>query len=496
MDILLLSTTAQHATHNNNVILDAKSLKRWLNSLPDNNLQPAVKTLQTAIDDFNALKVEDKQRLKLLQIYYETLQELLIMWDEIRISMLPISAQQQNQLREDIMWLYLSLANGYKSIILSAFEKKLKPRRDPVLLYVIFVAMELIIDAMLYCYRSRQTPPPLARLEINQLFYYAHQHEVADIPIKALRGHVKLPTINRLFKQYVLLSITAPARLKHSEILELYLFLENIADNCIIESGAAIAAAQGKYIISADQDSSPQAFLSDTLQDKDAPNIVVDVWPIVNILAIRIADHDIQNQSFMELQERHLIEIVIEQLGRQSDDSVAAIETINQHAILVTGMPLTHEYLVHGEIPTSSTWLIYGKQQNQYIMQTKTAADISELSIGEIVCIVRQQQRQAAIIRSIQKQSEILEMRIEVLPENPQIIHYSGESEHGVEVDEHIIYPGLFFSDTHSNTHFICINKTHYRSGQSIFFKHAAKQYRTTPVALILDSPKYVLLKC
>lgn len=513
MDILLLSTAAQHTTRNTDVILDPKRLKKWIDDLPEIDIISTVAQLQTAIQNFNELGMDDKQRLKLLQTYYETLQNMLIAYDEIRISMLQVSAQERNRLREDVMWLFLSLANGYKLIINNAFERKVSPKRDPDLCHAIYAAMELILDGLLYAYRSHLSPPPLARLEINQLYYYAVLSNVADTMIKSAKGHMQQPSISTLYKQHILMSLSDPYHMNATDILELFMFLELIANECSIELGGSTEPPEGKYHVGMFSDDSPVPCIRLTEDNAvDKQTAVIDVWPIVNTLAAKAAMHDMEHQSFAELQERHMIDLVIRKLGHFGERKMPRRE-IEKPVKLCMGMQNVHTILKkmvsQPNVPIQQTdtefsdWNISNENESGYLLISTSPGLQLDKAVGEVICIthklsvISSKYIELGIIRWIRReQDNNFRIGVERLPGTPLPIFYKMESEYGLDMEEDLRHTGIYIPKSEkAETDSIIVMKEIFNKDRNIDLYFQDKKFTTSMAALLHDSPLYIQLK-
>lgn len=515
MELLLLSAPAQHTTSNTRVILDPRKLKKWIDELPEIDIQSTVQQLSNAITEFNELVIDDKLRLKLLQIYYETLQDKLIIYDEIRISMLQISIEARNKLREDVMWLYLSLANGYKLIIKNAFEKKIVIKHDQDLCSAIYMAMELIIDGIIYAYRAHLSPPPLARLEINQLYHYAYSGHIIDTAIKSRNGYLQVPTISTLYKQHILITICDPYHLNATDILELFIFLELIADECVIEIGAKTNTPEGKYYIDlfGDENPVPCVFVADASKIT-AQSAIIDVWPIVNTLAAKVAVHEMENRSFAVLQEKHMIDVIIRKLGDFGERMYPRIDT-SIPVSLGAGMSNVHHVLQRtllqgddkcfdefsGE-SVLSDWVIKNESSNGYLL-VASAPDINiDLIVGEVLCILHDYSSkpfsnvELALVRWIRReQDRKLRIGVERIRGKSLPIFYQMESEYGIESDEES-HAGIYMPrGNEGEVDSIVVMKNDINKDRKIIMYLQNKKYITSIVALLLDSPLYIRLK-
>lgn len=259
MEMLLLATPPQHAASNPAVELNPRRLRQWLDDLPVMNVMQTVDLLEQKLTPFNEIRLDAAERLKLLEIFTQAFDEILFSYDEIRLSMLPVSIEERRKLSQDIMWLYLHLATGYKVILKQHFEGGKREVRDPVLLTALFRAMEMIIHALLYAFRSHDTPPPLCFLEVHQIYHYACRQGCADNRLKNLKGYAVTPTVSRLYKQFLLLMIADPYRMEGQTVFENYLLLDEYAEHAILhdlEPGATQLPA-GSYFVPLMEDSHP-----------------------------------------------------------------------------------------------------------------------------------------------------------------------------------------------------------------------------------------------
>lgn len=238
--------------------MDPKRVKQWIDSLPQMNVLETVQRLHEAIGPFNEVGIDDARRGKLLEVYYAAFDEILYFYDHLRLSMLPISSERQRLLAEDITWLYLGLANGYKIVVKNGHEAGISPKHDAGLLLSMYRAMELIIQGLVYASRSRQAPPPLAYLEINQLYLLAEEHGVLDARVKAVKDKAGIPTIERLYKHFALLAVADPYKLDgDNEVWELFMALEDFAPLSILMKVTQCQIV-GRYWVDLMDDRPPQ----------------------------------------------------------------------------------------------------------------------------------------------------------------------------------------------------------------------------------------------
>ena len=258
MDFLLLTTPTQHAAHNPAVELNPRRLRQWLYDLPIMNVAETVRLLDSRIGPFNEMMLDPEERLKLLEVLFEAFDEILFSYDDLRLSMLPVTPAERRQLAQDILWLYLQLAAGYKIIVMAHFSAGGKGIRTPTLHMALFRAMELLTHALLYAFRAHEAPPPLTWLEFYQLYRYARERKLHQLRLRPIRGYAATPTIERLFKQTLLLSVADPGHMSGQAVFENHLLLETVCDAAEIGALDGCPTDQPVYRFLYDEDAPPR----------------------------------------------------------------------------------------------------------------------------------------------------------------------------------------------------------------------------------------------
>ncbi len=257
MDFLLLTTPTQHAAVDPAVERNPRRLRQWLFDLPIMNVAETVRRLDERIRPFNEMPLAPEERLKLLEVLFEAFDEILFSYDDLRLSMLPVTPEERRQLAQDIMWLYLQLAAGYKIIVLAHFDSGGREVRDGTLATALFRAMELIAHALLYAFRAHETPPPLTYLEFYQLYRYARARDLHRQRLRQIRGYGGTPTVERLFKQVLLLCIADPYRMSAQAVFENYLLLDGVCETARIEPLDACSPTEPLFRFLFDEDAPP-----------------------------------------------------------------------------------------------------------------------------------------------------------------------------------------------------------------------------------------------
>ena len=279
MDFLLLTTPPQHAADNPAVERNAGRLKQWLAELPIMDVVETVRLLHAAIVPFNELSMSDGERLKLLETYRQGLEEVFLLYDEQRLKLLPVPAREREGIADDIMGIYLELANGYKILVRNGFDEADDPAHDGFLLQAIYRAMELISLALLYARRTDRPLPQLAWVELHQLYAFCEKRGAQRKRVKVARHESAVPTIERIYTQSLLMAVMDTRQQTGAELMELFMLLEEYASACEISETPLSRAQSGHFVIDLMADEPPRAFVAgrETMMPRH-----LDITPVRN----------------------------------------------------------------------------------------------------------------------------------------------------------------------------------------------------------------------
>lgn len=227
----------------------------------------------------------------------------------MRLKQLPVSHEARQDIKTDIMWLYLELANGCKIVAKSALDRGANPKKDSELLLAIYRAMEQIIHAMINAYHNAQTPPPLAYLETHQLYQAAAVYDAIDKKVSGAKQETTTPSINHLYKQCMLLAVAEPERMAEDSAFELYFLLEQFADVSMISSKLANDGDEYFYTLDFNDDARPAPLVRTAAEQQDGEENYLDVAPVIEKITNRLGVLEKENQGLMEKQEMRLLEL-------------------------------------------------------------------------------------------------------------------------------------------------------------------------------------------
>jgi len=265
MDLLLITSSTQHLDNNPAVILDKSELVTWLSALPMDDVVETVRRLYDMISPFNELAVDDAIRFDLLEHYRKKLDDIFFSYDEFRLKELGLSEHALKNLKDDVTWLYLGIATGYKIIVKNGYGDGVNPKYNKTLLSSIYRSIELLVRAVLYASRSSEGPPPLAYLEINQLYKYAEYNKAHKSKISNLRRETLVSSVELLYKHFMLFNIAKRLLLAESRtnVVSVFTYLEPYAETLDLLAGLVCDKPEGRFVVDLMSDKAPVACPSD-----------------------------------------------------------------------------------------------------------------------------------------------------------------------------------------------------------------------------------------
>jgi len=515
MEILLLTTPTQHQSDNPAVELKPKRLKAYLEDAPVMNVLATVRYLEKVIEPFNQISLDATDRLALLEIIHQYYGEILVSYDDLRLSMLAISPEEKRKLSLDIMWLYLNLANGYKIIIKEVFEHSNGLLREQHLALCLYRAVEQIIHAMLHSFRAHEPPAPLSYLELHQIYHYASKLNLANKVIKKLKGVTVATTIGSLYKQITLMVICDPYRISSRSMLEYFMALENYVDQLSLHDAAKIQKMGINYLINPYEDAPPQrCTLGKSIEPmQDGYLFTADM--VIQAINNQLVKLQNQGANYSNGEARLLKNIIDDLRGLQRRRGERA--QVCQKIRLWAGMDSTHYFLhnpksldsiaqvevSHGielsEIDNDQTaefalsnWVIQNESERGYMLEgDRNDINLDNL-IGEVVGIVRNDHASGAlpsigIIRWERGASEgRVKLGVELLKGTPQPIKYFTR-------DDSAHHCGICFhsSDDERKIIGLVIKHGQYRAGESIELKLGMGSTSVAIANALLQSPLY-----
>ena len=238
-----------------------KAVKTWLNNLPMANSGEAGRLLFEALREVNGLAVDPVQRFEFLDALRRPIRIIVQSLDHHYVG-IPFPLPATNRRIADLAIAFLrEMATGYTHVVmqLSQLRGVIGLTRRPMLCAATYRALLFRTRVLAKSFQIYAPYPQMLWYETHELFDYAKRSGIAgkaiDDPDNQL---VKTRTIEDVYKQALLLSLSNPYRLRQGDVVKVCNALELWSPYCrltpVTHSGSY---PQGLFAIHQNSDEQP-----------------------------------------------------------------------------------------------------------------------------------------------------------------------------------------------------------------------------------------------
>lgn len=446
---LLLHVPEQHDYRNPVVELNPKRLGRWLGELPLMNLSGCLEQVLDALAPCNLQAMPGKNRVRLLELYRDTVARLFDAMGEAQSNNLPMAASERRSSGERLGLLCTELAIGYKILVREALRSD-APGRQPLLAPALYRAMEATAWALLHGYRSYQPAPAFAYLELHRLYALAERCALQDAPITMDKQ--PLPgTIGALYRQVLLTAVIDPYRLPAGAVARLYPLLGAYAPHCLLQQGFDPGEhPEGCFVIDRGSDTAPvPASRGGSDYGYDDP-LLLDIRPALQAIAEALA-----SVAQERPEDARLLARLVPELQRKRERQ-APRRDVQREAWVTFGLASVHHFLARGPAAVAEAirmaaaplqvrdldsvndddhglapWAVVNESVSGYLLASRERWQ-GEARVGETVGVVVRGAKDAqprltvATVRWMRAaRDERVEMGVEIIPGMPRAIQCS-----------------------------------------------------------------------
>jgi cyclic-di-GMP-binding protein len=250
MDSLSLSIPDQHNYTDPTVERDVDRLHNWLTNLPLMDVVETVRLVHGALDALNEQKLPFEKRFQYLEVYRATAQRLFVTVDPLHLRQLALTKLQRQEAIDGVEQLFLSIAGGYKLIVVELYQAAGDGVQKPLFGQAINRALEQLSYCLLDSYRFYRAVQPRLIAESHQLYRLARHHGLLSCCLDKGDGHSPAASIAMLYHTSMLLSLTDPFRLAEGEVSLLFEVLMQHAVMCrIIPGNSWIGNGDGLFLV-------------------------------------------------------------------------------------------------------------------------------------------------------------------------------------------------------------------------------------------------------
>jgi len=246
------------------VELRTGKLASWLDSLPILNLVDTSYKVYQSLSVTNRTRIDDKSRLKLLEIYR---QPVATICDELEKEFignsLPLSTKAM-QSATRARGLQTEMANGYKILaqdLAGNLNGKIKDKVKVQLALVVQRSIYHLASSLYYSYISYHPASPGTWKEIHQLYDFASICQATEIEIDdSLNQTNGKSTVSKNYKNAILLDLSGPYHLPGRSVQNIYHCLDNWGDLANLETATSLPKDSCQFLITKERDSSGEIY--------------------------------------------------------------------------------------------------------------------------------------------------------------------------------------------------------------------------------------------
>jgi hypothetical protein len=335
-----------------------KQVQEWLDSVPLANTIEASQLVRDGLAATNRSKIADDQRLRILELYRETIARLLPSIEELYFgTSLPLPERNRHAatLARDML---NELAYGYKIILLSLLNKRISFGSGKQVPIVVERAIAALSQILMVCYKTYAPTPAGVWSELHQLFGYAARENCQDELIED--SEIPSCSINLVYKQALLLALADPYRLMQGEVSKTADYLLRFGNHAQLLPLAQETGASGFFLVRLDSDKPPQAMAQSTTVMDARTDILLNTLGLARLLHHHITSLEAgEPYGKLNLPDKHpkyldLLRRLFRHWGIAPKRHFSRVQ--NQSAVeICTGLCATHHFLSGNNVPTSGS---------------------------------------------------------------------------------------------------------------------------------------------
>lgn len=275
MRTLRLTTPAPSKRIDQSIVTKPKAFKDWLDYLPYATPANALEKLIKGVSTHNRQQISTAHRFEMLEMVQQPFAVLLDAYLQPRPDRgtLPIN-KRNRQIGSALHKLSTEIAFGYKLVIKQSLGSSIKLGRHKILHPSLQRAMKYLGMTLLQSFIDYTPGPNNVWREIYQIYAYAEEAKIHDQTISDQNDRFNtVTTIQRLFKQIILLSLVDPYRLPDGQTWLLFNYLNSLEESCKITPFGETNNNLGFFVVDLNSDLMPQPLTDEQLL-LDAPQLI------------------------------------------------------------------------------------------------------------------------------------------------------------------------------------------------------------------------------
>ena len=392
MPALNLNTPSQLGK-SSSVELNEGLLRHWIKQLPNNDLESYTQLYMEALKRFHQNDINEQQRLLLLDLYREPLNQLLFSLTPSKLAKDIPHLSNRNKIIDALADVMAELAVGYKIIIVQAERKDANLTPLSIALLAINRSCEQLSYMALHAYKFYRAVPVRVFNELHQLYQLTLTVGVEqNTPFVNSKLQSESSFKDR-YSQLLLISISNPYGLAAGDILNAYKIMGRLAAATeITPLPMGAKATPGHFYINCLSDRVPTPSVLPMLTNQaQPPALVLNTKPV--LIAVDAFFQKVNNvQNAPNTININLLKQLTPYLNTSYERKQPRTPvTGHKHAYLTVGLEATHQCLTDANVLSedsaspSASWEILNKNNTGYLVSQHGVIDRQDITIEALV---------------------------------------------------------------------------------------------------------------
>jgi hypothetical protein len=476
-------------------ILDSGSLKKWLKELSKKDNTTMVSTILGNIIPLNRTAVPVRTRLSLLDLYQQSITQLLFSRDITSIKLERSSHSAYIKSMRALMLLVEELSIGYKIIIDEAYHQGERPDSNDFFLIAINRTAENISLSILLAYSYYRTPATTTINTLHQLYLYCEASNTLHKTV-SIKGISTSKPFYHIYNQIILTSIADPFRLTKFEVFKLHTLMDDYADKTEIsplinkhKNVPSEFLMTGYFCIDTNSDYMPTALAQTSIEKRRSPQSrLLNTQPVVKAIGELFERAALPANKGMYDLDIKLLQQAIPQINTSYDRQFHRLPSSENHQInLANGITAIHDCLSNDNLEQTDKWIIHN-QSSAGMMLSRNIDDCHQLNIGDFIGVfIPHMSPSLAITRWLCTDTQgTTEIGLEIYPGLPVAV--TAQPKNGSEIIQGLLLPE---DRDIRQPSYIIVEKGGYSTNRVLHITEGEKTYIISATSLIDNTFNY-----
>ena len=379
-----------------NVELNETLLKHWVEKLSAEDLPAFLEAYQQPLYHFNHRTMPPLVRLKLLEIYRQPLNRMVMQLTSRELSPSARSIEQQNQLIDSLMQRLNQLAIGYKITVMNAAAENNILTHNAVAKMAIHRAIEQLGYLIIHAYKFYRQPPAGVYHDLHQLFLACLHAGIGDeTPNMSLQQLKAEGSYQHRYIQIMLLGICNPFSLRCNAVLKVYRMMGQLAPLAETQLHQQFNASHGMFYINAKSDRLPEPGVQAQFSHSESTLVALNTKNILN--GIERLLKQARAETELDIMLINQITPYLNSAYQRKQPRLPVIGAVR--ACVIQGFSSIHRQFGPRDLSPLDiqlSWQILNKNDRGFLLSNPLYGKEHRLTVGELVAITEVLQDQRA----------------------------------------------------------------------------------------------------